>query len=949
MPRYLFLAAITLLCSIQGLAQSKINWTGKVVDSTTKEILELATVSVNDVRDSSLVTYTLTDSKGYFKLEGLPLGKTLNLLISYTGYKHYRRSFKVEEGGRDFGPIILAPSSKSLNEVVIEGERPPIAIRQDTIEFNAASFKTKPNAVVEDLLKKLPGVDVDKDGAITVNGKKVSRVLVDGKEFFGGDPKIATKNLPKDIVDKIQVMDTKTKVEELTGKQASGDEKTINISLKEDKKKGVFGRINAGAGTQNRYDASASINMFNKKRQLSFLGAANNLNSTGFTLNDIMSMLQSSGQQVRSVSVSYGSSGASSMSVNGISVGGGAGGDGIRKVYSGGLNYNDELSKDLKLNSSYFFNRGDGHTERSSNRVTTNTDTAFTDSQWSIGDGINDNHRLNLGVNYNIDSMTTLSVNPSFEYTKGNNFTRSHSERVREDGLKINNSDINNNSEAESANFRNSLSLVRLLNKNGKSLSFEFNNSYNTSNSDVYYNAHNEFFQTGIDTTINQYARSRSTIQSYGGTLTYTQPLSKTWKMDLRYMINYNRNEMDKNTFNYNETSKGYDDPDPAFSDKFRSVTVQQKPEISFNYSGKKLRSTFGSGLLINSLDNFSYTQDRSIKINQVSLVPTMRTNYQLTKSSSLNLNYWFFANQPTADQLQPVQDNSNPLYKRLGNPDLKNALSHSFSLGYNMFNMNKGYNIFANLSFNPTSNSIQNETTLNEVTGEQVSRPVNVDGNYSTNMNVNFSKTKKTKNSNYRISLMSNGGINKTLTFTNRIKAGQDTIRQRNEVNGFNIGPGINFTYGYKELFEIVPSYRLNYRKSKYSIASMNDAEQITHTMSLGTSLYWPKKFIWENDINFTYNNNIAPGYRKGVTLWNMAISRQVLKNDKGLVKLMVYDVLNQNTSVRRNIGSEFIEDSQTLIVKQYFMLSFTYNISSFGGATKAPRRSNNGGMIMF
>ncbi|MCK7560201.1 carboxypeptidase-like regulatory domain-containing protein [Chitinophaga sedimenti] len=362
MFRYLIIASIALLASARASAQSKVNWTGKVVDSTTKEILELATVAVNDAKDSTLYTYTLTDKKGQFKLDPLPSGQTFVLLVSYTGYKQYRKVLKAD-ADHDFGAIILAPSSGALNEVVIEGEKPPISIKNDTLEFNASSFKTKPNAVVEDLLKKLPGVEVEEDGSIKVNGKTVSRILVDGKEFFGNDPKIATKNLPKEIVDKIQVVDTKTKVQEITGQKTDGQDKTINITLKEDKKKGVFGRITGGIGTQERYDASALVNFFNKKRQISIIGALNNLNNTGFTFSDLQG-IQSGGGGRGGMSVTVGGgmmgggAGPGMISMNGLTIGG-VGGEGIRKIATGGVNYNEQINRKLQVNGSYFYNYAD--------------------------------------------------------------------------------------------------------------------------------------------------------------------------------------------------------------------------------------------------------------------------------------------------------------------------------------------------------------------------------------------------------------------------------------------------------------------------------------------------------------------------------------------------------------------------------------------------------------
>ncbi|WP_295118099.1 TonB-dependent receptor [uncultured Chitinophaga sp.] len=941
MLRYLFLAVMTLLSSIHGLAQSKINWTGKVVDSTTKEILELATVAVNDSKDSSMVTYTLTDNKGHFKLESLPVGKTLVLLISYTGYKQYRRVIKVEPGeNKDLGTFILSPSSRSLNEVVVEGEKPPIAFKNDTLEFNASSFKTKPNAVVEDLLKKLPGVDVDQDGKITVNGKPVSRVLVDGKEFFGNDPKIATKNLPKEIVDKIQVVDTKTKVQELLGQKTDGEDKTINITLKEDKKNGLFGRITGGIGTQHRYDASAMVNMFNKKRQFSVLGAVNNLNNTGFSMDDMMGVQNGGGNRGVAVSVSGGNM---SISANGITLGG-IGGEGIRRIATGGINYNEDFSQKLKMNGSYFYNYADTRTESSIRRENINLDTSTFYNERRSGVGTSENNRLDMNLTYSIDSTTTLIVQPNLSNTQSTNFARSIASTTNEDGSLINSSNTVNRSESNNLNFRNNMSLVKQLNKKGRSLSLEFNNNYGKNTSDGYVEAENHYVIGGQDsmTLINQYTRSIGDNQGYGGSITYIEPLNKVLRLELRYGVNYSLNNTERRTYNY-DPSKGYDDLDSLYSNKFRSTTLQQTPQVTLNLQGKKFSGTIGGGMQFNTLKNYSYFLDDSITLRQQSFVPNTRITYAFSNFTRIGLNYSLYTQQPTIDQLQPVQDNTNTLFQRLGNPDLKSAFRHNIGFNFNT-GTPKGFFMGLNGSFSPVTNNITNETYFDEK-GVQISRPINVGGNYGSNIFMYSSFSKKTKDWNHRINL--NGGVsmNKSISYTTK----SNKERLENETYNYSVAPSLNYNITFKELFDISPGYRINYRKNTSTLNAMGNTDFVSHTASFSNALYWPKNFVWENDINYTYNSNMSPGYRKDFTLWNMSVSRMMLKNNRGTIKLSVYDLLNQNTSVRRNVSQYSIEDTQTMIVQQYFMLSFTYNISSFGGGTAPARKAGGPRMMRF
>ncbi|UYQ93954.1 TonB-dependent receptor [Chitinophaga horti] len=943
MPRFFLLVILSLFLHLQGYTQSKVSWTGKVVDSTTKEILELATVAVNDAKDSTLFTYTLTDHKGVFKLESLPKGQTFVFLVSYTGYKQYRKVMKTGDASADLGTIILAPSSRALGEVVVEGEKPPITIKNDTLEFNASSFRTKPNAVVEDLLKKLPGVEVEADGSIKVNGKKVSRVLVDGKEFFGNDPKIATKNLPKEIVDKIQVVDTKSKVQQLTGQKTDGEDKTINITLKEDKKKGLFGRITAGAGTQHRYDVNTLLNRFSPKQQLSFLASSNNLNNTGFSIEDLMGLQGGKRSGGSSVSINTSTSGSASVNVNGLNVGG-VGGDGVRNIAMAGVNYNDEWSKSLQVGGSYFYNYADTRTESSSRRQFTNTENANTLDETRSRRSYANNDRLNMTFTYSIDSFTTLILTPNLDRTYGSGLSLSRSSTHKSDGSLANSSDMQNRSINDVLNFNNNISLVKILNRKGRNLSVELGQTYSNNNNDQYLESENFFRYPDRDSTgiSNQHTRSTGNNQGYTANVTYTEPLSETWKMIVAYRFSYGLNRSDRQTYNLDENTGKFDNLDSAFSDKFRNINIQQRPQLSFDYSGEKFNATIGGGMQYNTLKNYSYTRNDSITQRQQTFTPTTRFSYRFSPRLMINFGYNFYSRQPTINELQPVRDNTNRLFVNLGNPDLKTAFTHNFSTGMTAFSPAKGFNYGLNLGISPTSNAIVMQTTYDSAF-VQYARPVNVGGTYSSSMWAYASKSIRKKDYSLRINGSLNASVNKSVSFSSQ--PGKPILR--NETTTINPGASLNVSYTYKEVLDFSPGYRINYRKTDYSISNLQSGDALVHGVTLYSALFWPAKFVWENDLNYTYNTNMAPGYRKDVTLWNMSVSRMFLKNDRGTLKVSVYDLLNQNIAARRNITQDYIEDSQVMIVQQYFMLSFTYNISSFGGVAPA-RKAGKGGRNM-
>ncbi len=930
---------MSLLCMISFAATAQKTLTGSVADSSSKDQLEMATVAAQDAKDSSLITYTLTDKAGAFKLTGLPANKAIRLLISYTGYRSYIRVLQPGHAA-DLGRIMLAPAPRELNTVVIEGDRPPIAIRKDTIEFNASAFKTRTNAVIEDLLKKLPGVDVDDEGNITVNGKKVTRVLVDGREFFGNDPKLATKNLPSAIVDKVQVVDTKTKQEARMGVEKDGEDKTINVTLKADKKKGVFGRLAAGGGTDERFELTGIVSGFDGPRQLSVLASSNNLNKIGFTQSEMSSASERKGG---GMSVSFSDNGAFNM--NGISFG--SGGDGIRTATMAGYNYNDQWTKKLSVNNNYFYNNTDS-------RFITQRNTQYNDGRLirsnRSGNGRNANHRFNFTLETELDSMTQLTFAPSFDYTDISTNAGSL-DTTWADGALLNNNTTRNRNSSSRVNFSSRLDITRQLKKKGRSIGFNFSN--NNSNQDGYafnYSERNFFLHDVIDSTAltDQRSTMSNTVENYEATLRYTEPLSKTWKMTVGYGFQYSQSRSNRQTYNFDELEKGYTDLDSNYTNKFKTVFTSQNPQLSFNYNNKQWSATIGGMAYFNVLDNYSYTTSTTFRQHQTNFAPNSRISYRTKKNANWNLGYSGYMQQPTLEQLQPIKDNTNTLSERIGNPNLKPSFSHRVNFGYNRFSPT-GIGIFSNLNFSPVMNRI---TTMVKARpdGSQQTQFVNVDGTYNMGGNMTLSKNKKAKDYQWRVMVNLGGNGSKNVNFSNINNPKGDTTIRQNETFNWWIYTGAYGSYSYKELFDITLNYRPTISLTKYPAGITTQGNYVMHRISFGSTLYWPGNFSWENDIVYNYNGRITPGFQKGVAIWNMGLAYDFLKNKKAQVKLYAYDLLRQSNSVRRNVTEYAIDDSQTMIVEQYFMLTFSYNISVFGAKAKGSnRRGQGGGFIIW
>jgi len=483
MPKSYLLCIICSIICITAYGQRNGVVTGTVVDTIGSRPVTSATVTLLQKKDSSLVSFMMTDNKGAFELNGIAAGE-YRLLITHLNY--HSTSIMVSISAANprvaLGNILLSDLSRTLNEVVVSGEAPPVTLIGDTVQYNAGSFSTVPNASVEQLLKKLPGLQVDKDGTVKAQGQKVNRVLVDGKEFFGSDPKIATKNLPADAVDKVQVYDRMSDAAQLTGFDDGNSEKTINLKLKEDKKKGLFGKASAGAGTDERYEGRFNVNSFKGARQLSAIGMANNTNGEGFSFMDLMNF---SGELNR---MRQSGSGNASFTLNAddpmASMMGNSNSNGIKTIWGGGVNYSNIIGNKTDLNGSYFYNRYNPQQESNTQRQYFLPDSSYFYNQRSNSDNLNNSHRLNLTADINIDSFHSLKITSSASYQETGNKSFNTYETLTGDHQLANQGFSNNSSNGHGSNLRNDILFRKKFHRKGRTFSLGLQTSLNSSESE---------------------------------------------------------------------------------------------------------------------------------------------------------------------------------------------------------------------------------------------------------------------------------------------------------------------------------------------------------------------------------------------------------------------------------------------------------------------------------
>jgi outer membrane receptor protein involved in Fe transport len=943
---------LLLLSAMAGNAQKVSGIVKGHLQDISGDPLPEATITVMRSQDSTLVGFTLTSSSGYFESKNLNAGNYY-LMLSYQGFESIKKSFSItsEKPMADLGAVKLEKAYKTLGEVVVTDEV-PIRIKGDTLSYNANSFKTKPNANVEELLKKLPGVQVERDGTVKAQGENVQKVYVDGKEFFGNDPKLATRNLSADMIESVDVFDDMSEQSKFNKIDDGSRSKAINLKLKKDKKKGVFGKVYGGYGTEDRYDAGLSTNFFKGATQVSVIAKANNTNNLGFTMSDMMGMFGSGGfggfsgggmggmMGGGSSMMSMGGGGMGGMRMMGSGpamLGGGAssGPTGITKSATGGINYRDVWSPKLDIASSYFFNHANAFNQRNSFRQTFLADSSQNATRQTTSENNNNNHRINLNLNWKLDSLNSIVYTPNINFQNSELYSDDTLGTVIDNKSKtymVNESRTMNESAGHGVNWNNNLIWRRKLNKPGRTLSVSLSNTYGRTERDGFTRSKQSFFnRNGFkvkDSLINQQFTVDGLTDNYGINISYTEPLSRTKIWEVNYGYNNNRNESDRITNAFDALSGKYEKPVAPLTNHFVNQNVFSRVGTNLRFVQKKYNYQLGIAVQQTLLESDNLSTKTNIRQRYTNLFPTASFNYQFARNRSLRFNYRGRTNQPTVTQLQPIRDVSNPPYFSEGNPDLRQEFINNFTLSYNFFDMIKFRNMFAFVTFGNTYNKIVNSTTQLGL-GNQLTRPENVDGTYFLSGNFNFGLP---------IKRMKGGNFNTTT----RISYNRDASLiddEKNFIKNLSIGEDLRLSYNYKEKLDLGVTASINYNSVGYTIQQQRNDDFFTHVYSADFTYTFKKGLILSTDIDYTANTGRADGFNQNFTMWNASIAKQVLKSKRGEVKVSVYDILKQNQSITRNVRDNYIEDVQNNVLQRFFSLSFTYNINRMGGKSMMPR----------
>ena len=910
-----FLLTVFLGMSLLGMAQT-FTIQGTVVDSVSKRNLASATISIVKAKDSSLVSFARSNEQGFFSVKSVPVGSYL-ISISYVGFLQQWIAFKTGKNAViDLSNIYMLDAS-SLSTVTVTARRPPVVINGDSIEFNAENFKTAPNAVVEDLLKKMPGIEVDKSGAITVNGKTVTKVFVNGKEFFTGDPKMATRNLPADAIDKIQVYDRKSDQSMFTGIDDGSEETAINLKVKKDRNQSNFGKLTGGGGVPERFDLRGNLNRINNDEQFSIIGSGNNINRQDFSARDFSSFSGGGGGRPG------GGGGGATISFGGGGGGGGGGGEGVATTISGGGNYSNVFN-DKRTDFNANLSLSDIDRLNTSNSYTQNLTPGNLFNRYDTSSSRSKSKQQSIGttLDHKVSESFSYKLTPSIGSSNNSSFNESSSETFLPDGTKTNSNATASSSATDAINFNNTLLLKKKFVKKGRTISSTITNGYNTSNSNGEQYTTQEFFIGGLkvrDSVLDQQNLRKGNTMTYSANVIYTEPLGKRSLLEMNAYLSQSIGSSSRKVFDKN-TNGNYDLLNTRLTNEFNSEYTYSGGGM--NYRTNQRKFNFASGFAVQNAKLNGENISAKTKLNQnfKDILPSATFRYNFSQTKNLNIDYRTSTNQPSLTQLQPVLYKSNINRQTIGNPDLKRSYQHNVNIRFFSSKVISQKNFFALVNASTTNNSIINYDSIlpSRVT---LSKPVNVNGAYRVFGSLNYGFGMKKLYSRFNFGL--NTGLNNNISYTNGLL---------NTIVTKTFGPSFRYNFTIDEKINLDLTARYSFNNTNNQISPALNTNFLTKVFGAEMDNYLPFDFLLNQSFNYTINSGRAEGFNTAIPIWNANFSKFFMKNKRAELKVSAFDILNKNAGISRNVSQNQIVDQYYNVINQYFMVSFIYSLQKSG-----------------
>lgn len=943
MKKLVFLLLLVCTCTTLSRAQNskRITVTGTVIDGDDKSPIGQATVQLLSLPDSTMAVGNVTNNNGVFSIAARP-GKYV-LKISFVGYLSQEKQLQLVAGKPtvNLGTVTLPTDAIMLGEAVIVAEAPQVTVSEDTIGFNASAYRTPEGAMLEELVKKLPGAEVDEDGNIKINGKEVKKIMVDGKEFFGGDVKTGLKNLPVDMVEKLKTYDKKSDLARITGIDDGEEETVLDLTVKKGMNQGWFGNVDLAGGTEDRYMGRAMINRFYDKTQFSVIGSANNVNDQGFS--------------------------------------GGGGGprwrrsNGLNATKMLGANFATETEK-LELGGSVRYNY------RDADMISRGNSDDFLRNSYSNSNNHNRNKTTDLNADFRMewkpDSMTNIIFRPNVSYNKGNNTSQSESGTFNADpfsyvtnpndylnfddidaddplrDIRVNATNDKSLSKSKSLSANATLQLNRKLNDKGRNITFRGTFGYGDNDNDQYTESATRYylFTENPDSVLqrNQYITTPTQNYNYTAQFTYSEPIARATFLQFSYKFQYKYSKSDKSTYDLNEFPWHIGEMLPADYETAYVDSLSKDAEYKYfnhdislglRFIREKYQMNVGISLQPQntklSYKKGDYVTDTTRTV--FNFAPNLDFRYRFSKVSQLRVTYRGRSSQPSMENLLPIVDNSNPLRIRVGNPGLKPSFAHTMRAFYNTYNAEKQRGMMAHLMFNATQDAVSNKTVYDDITGARTITPENINGNWNAFGMFGFNTALKNKK--YTINSFSR------LNYQNQVSFDEDKESHaslRSKATNLTLAENFNGAYR-NDWFEFSLNGSIEYNWERSKLKPQNNQEPYTFSYGASTNITLP----WAMTLSTNMTNQCRRGYsdssmNRNELIWNAQVAQNLLKG-AGTISFEMYDILKQQSNITRSMTADSRSVTEYNSINSYCMVHFIYRLNIFGSKAARDKMMNN------
>ncbi len=903
---------------------------GTVIDSTDQSSVIGAYIRLTPAKDTTRSSYEVSDENGKFSFRSVAPGE-YRITVSYISYKDKVTTVRVRNRNTELGNIFIAQTAQLLKEVTVIGQAIQAVQKGDTTQYNASAFKTNPDATTEDLIQKMPGIAIE-NGEVKAQGESVRRVLVDGKPFFGDDPSLALRSLPAEVVDKIEVFDRLSDQAQFTGFDDGNAQKTINIVTRPNKNTGQFGKVYAGYGLDDRYQAGGNLNIFKGSRRISLLGLSNNINQQNFSSQDILGATGSSGGGGRGGRGGGGGGGGSNNFMVGQQ-------NGITGTNAFGLNYSDNWGKDIEVTGSYFFNRSANTNEAITQKETFLTNQFYDENRFTNTRNLN--HRFNLRMEYKMSEKTSMIFTPQLSFQNNHSLSNTTANTREGDGTDLISTVNERNNQSNGYNFGGNLLLRHRFDKPGRTISLNLGTTASDQNRISTLYARNLYYTNLITPgdTIDQFSNNYSDGLRLSANINYTEPISKTSQLQFSYNTSLSNNNSVKETYNFSPYENIYNSLDTLLSNNFDNRYLTNRGGVGYRYRKDGFFATIDLNYQNAQLfSNQEFPRVSDVQTSFNNFLPGAMVSYRMKSGNQFRMFYRSSTQEPSVSQLQNVIDNSNPLSLSAGNPNLKQSYTNMVNLRFTSTNQETFSNFQGFVFLSKTDNAITNSTYIAEETieledgiilekGAQLTRPVNVNGNLNLRSLVTYGTPIKPVKLN--INLTTGFNYIRTPGLINLIS---------NISNSYVFNQGIVLSSNISSNLDFALSYTANYNIVRNSIQPQMNNNYYTHVGTGRLNWIFGKGFVFSTDISNQAYRGLGDAYNQNFALWNASFGKKFLKNNAGELKLTVFDILKQNNSISRTVSETNIQDISSRVITQYAMLTFTYTLRNFGSA-QAPQ----------